>query len=267
MPVIHFLDVTNRDGVQTARTGLSKFGKTMVNFYLSKLGVAQSEAGFPFLFHEVPYIRANVALAEAGAFGGMRLSGWCRAVAADVERALPLGLRHYNLSISTSDQMIAHKFRGRLDRASVIAEMTGAVSAARAGGAETVGVNAEDGSRTDDGFLGEFAQAARDAGADRVRYCDTTGGDTPYRIRERFAKLASTVGIPVETHCHNDLGMAVAKAVVRDFSEAGLEDETARIRALTWPATARQHLHLFRVEQACPAVLTGPSAQNPPAHV
>ena len=59
MPVIHFLDVTNRDGVQTARTGLSKFGKTMVNFYLGKLGVAQSEIGFPFLFHEVPYIRAN----------------------------------------------------------------------------------------------------------------------------------------------------------------------------------------------------------------
>src|ERR1700733_2299581 len=85
VPTIHFLDVTNRDGVQTARTGLSKFGKTMVNFYLGRLGVAQSELGFPFLFHEVPYIRANVALAEAGAFGDLRLSGWCRAVPGDVE--------------------------------------------------------------------------------------------------------------------------------------------------------------------------------------
>ena len=174
MPSVHFLDVTNRDGVQTARTGLSKFGKTMINFYLGQLGVAQSEIGFPFLFHEVPYIRANVALAEAGAFGGLRLSGWCRAVTADVDAALAVasaagpvapGLRHYNLSISTSDQMIAHKFRGRLDRAAIIAEMTAAVAAARAGGAETVGVNAEDGSRTDAGFLLEFALAARDAGA------------------------------------------------------------------------------------------------------
>ena len=52
MPQVHILDVTNRDGVQTARTGLSKFGKTMVNVYLAKLGVAQSEIGFPFLFHE-----------------------------------------------------------------------------------------------------------------------------------------------------------------------------------------------------------------------
>jgi isopropylmalate/homocitrate/citramalate synthase len=213
MPRIHFLDVTNRDGVQTARTGLSKFGKTMVNFYLGRLGIAQSEIGFPFLFHEVPYIRAQVALAEAGAFGDLRLSGWCRAVRADVERSTELGLSHYNLSISTSDQMLRGKFRGRLDRNAVIREMVGAVRAARAGGAHTVGVNAEDGSRTDDGFLTEFALAAKEAGADRVRYCDTIGGDTPARIGERFAKLAQTVGMPVETHCHNDLGMAVANSV------------------------------------------------------
>src|SRR6266566_3045308 len=213
MPQVHFLDVTNRDGVQTTRTGLSKFGKTMVNFYLSKLGIAQSEIGFPFLFHEVPYIRANIALSEAGAFGPLRLSGWCRAVTADVERAAPLGLRHYNLSLSTSDQMIAHKFRGKLDRDSVITQMTAAVAAARAAGAQTIGVNAEDGSRTDDGYLLEFALAAKEAGASRVRYCDTIGGDSPGRIRERFGKLASAVGIPVETHCHNDLGMAVANSV------------------------------------------------------
>jgi homocitrate synthase NifV len=221
MPSIHFLDVTNRDGVQTARTGLSKFGKVMVNFYLGRLGVAQSEIGFPFLFHEVPYVRACVALGQAGAFGELRLSGWCRAVAADVESAVPLGLRHYNLSISTSDQMIVNKFRGRLDRAAIIGEMTAAVAAARAGlgraggaaGEYSIGVNAEDGSRTDEGYLTEFALAARDAGASRVRYCDTIGGDSPGRIRERFAKLASAVGIPVETHCHNDLGMAVANSV------------------------------------------------------
>ncbi|MFI6322522.1 hypothetical protein ACIBG8_33640 [Nonomuraea sp. NPDC050556] len=212
MAKVHFLDVTNRDGVQTARTGLSKFGKTMVNFYLGKLGVAQSEIGFPFLFHEVPYVRAQVALHEAGAFGELRLSGWCRGVVEDVDKALPLGLKHYNLSISTSDYMIQNKFKGRLDRAAIIGEMTKAVRAAK-DQAETVGVNAEDGSRTDDGFLLEFALAAKEAGADRVRYCDTIGGDTPDRIRERFARLATAVGLPIETHCHNDLGMAVANSV------------------------------------------------------
>ena len=38
VPAVHFLDVTNRDGVQTARTGLSKFGKTMINFAASSQG-------------------------------------------------------------------------------------------------------------------------------------------------------------------------------------------------------------------------------------
>lgn len=213
MPRIHFLDVTNRDGVQTARTGLSKFGKTMVNHYLGRLGVAQSEIGFPALFHEAPYIRTQVALAEAGALGGLRLSGWCRCVVADVEKALPLGLRHYNLSISTSDYMIQNKFRGQLDRAAVIRETTAAVRLAKQEGALTVGVNAEDGSRTDDGFLTEFALAAKEAGADRIRYCDTVGGDTPERIRGRSAGLATAVGLPIETHCHNDLGLAVANSV------------------------------------------------------
>jgi len=213
MARIHFLDVTNRDGVQTARINLSKLGKTMVNFYLGRLGVAQSEVGFPFLFHEVPYIRANLALAKAGAFGDLRLSGWTRAVVADVEASLPLGLEHLNLSISTSDQMIRNKFRGRLDHDAVIRQMVAATRTAKAAGVATVGVNAEDGSRTDDAYLTEFALAAREAGADRVRYCDTIGGDSPGRIRERFASLAATVGIPVETHCHNDLGMAVANSV------------------------------------------------------
>jgi homocitrate synthase NifV len=213
MPRIHLLDVTNRDGVQTARVNLSKFGKTMVNWYLGKLGVAQSEAGFPALFHEVPYLRANLALAEAGAFGELRLSGWLRAVPGDVEQAVPLGMRHMNLSISTSDQMITNKFRGRLDRAAVIGEMVKATQAAKQAGVLTVGVNAEDGSRTDDGYLTEFALAAREAGAERIRYCDTIGGDSPARIRERFARLATEVGLPIETHCHNDLGMAVANSV------------------------------------------------------
>ena len=213
MARIHFLDVTNRDGVQTARVNLSKFGKTMVNFYLGKLGVRQSEVGFPALFHEAPYIRANLALARAGAFGDLRLSGWVRAVPGDVEAAAPLGLAHLNLSISTSDQMIVNKFQGRLDRTAIVGEMVKATAAAKAAGVLTVGVNAEDGSRTDDGFLAEFAHAAREAGADRIRYCDTIGGETPAHIRERFARLAADAGIPIETHCHNDLGMAVANSV------------------------------------------------------
>src|SRR6202021_4012719 len=107
---------------------------------------------FPSLFHEVPYVRACLALAEAGAFGGLRLSGWCRAVPAAGEAAVAVtapsgrGLSHYNVSISTSDQMIAHKFRGRLDRGAIIDEMTAAGAGARAAGGGGTGGDAGGGS-------------------------------------------------------------------------------------------------------------------------
>lgn len=213
MARIHILDVTNRDGVQTARLSLAKFQKTMVNYYLSQMGVYQSEFGFPFLGNERNYLLANLELKEAGTFGAMRLGGWCRAVVQDVEQALALKVKDVNLSISTSDQMIAHKFMGRLDRSRVVKEMIDAVKLARSGRADTVGINAEDASRTDMNFLVEFALAGKEVGADRVRYCDTLGYDTPRTSYNRIKELAERTRMPVELHFHNDLGMAVANSI------------------------------------------------------
>ena len=145
--------------------------------------------------------------------GSLILEGWCRAIVADVSGALPTGVRDLNLSISTSDQMITKKFKGKLDREQVIKEMVEAVVCAKKGGVRTLGVNAEDASRTDLGYLIEFAQAAKEAGADRIRYCDTLGYDTPMSIYQRIKTLAEQVKIAIEQHCHNDLGMAVANSV------------------------------------------------------
>lgn len=215
MSKIYIIDVTNRDGVQTSRICLSKLEKTMINLYLSKMGVFQSEFGFPTTSHEINYLNANLKLARMGVFGEMRLGGWIRATEKDVALAFKQvpGLEHVNLSISTSDQMILYKFKGKLNHAGVIREMQGAVEAARGFGAKTVGVNAEDASRTRMEYLIEFGLAAKDAGADRLRYCDTLGYDSPFTIYERVKKLAEEVKMPIELHCHNDLGMAVATSV------------------------------------------------------
>jgi homocitrate synthase NifV len=62
-------------------------------------------------------------------------------------------------------------------------------------------------------YLIEFAQAAKKAGADRLRYCDTLGCDTPFSIYERIKLVAEAVQMPVEIHCHNDLGMVVANSI------------------------------------------------------
>ena len=206
---IHFIDVTNRDGVQTSRIKLSKFQKTMLNLYLSKIRVHQSEAGFPFTRHEHNYFLANLELAKLGAFGDMVISGWFRAIVPDVQAGLPTGVRDVNLSISTSDQMIRNKFMDRLDRDSVIKEMVDAVKVAKEHGIVTIGINAEDGSRTDLEYLTEFALAGQEVGAQRIRYCDTEGCDTPTSIYERISTLAKSTRMTIELHCHDDLGMAV----------------------------------------------------------
>ena len=212
-PKIYFIDVTNRDAVQASRHIMAKLQKTMLNLYLSEMGIHQSEFAFPTVRHEKNYIKGNLALQKMGIFGDLILEGWCRAIPSDVEESLSTGVRHLNISISTSDQMIKHKFRGKLDRDKVIKEMTEAAKYAKANGVKTLGVNDEDASRTQMGYLKEFAQAARDAGADRIRYCDTLGYDTPMSIHKRIHELAETVKIPIEMHCHNDLGMGVANSI------------------------------------------------------
>jgi len=213
MPQIRFIDVTNRDAVQASRIIMAKLQKTMLNLYLSEMGIYQSEFSFPTVKHERNYIQGNLELKESGVFSDLVLEGWCRALVSDVEASLSTGITDLNVSISTSNQMILHKFHGKLDRDSVIKEMVDAVHYARGHGASSIGVNAEDASRTDIAYLIEFAQAAKKAGADRVRYCDTLGCDTPTTIKERVSKLAEKSGVPIELHCHNDLGMAVANAV------------------------------------------------------
>ena len=215
MPKIYFLDVTNRDGVQTARLGLSKLEKTLINIYLNEMGVFQSEFGFPTTRHESIYLQANLELAEMGVLHPMRLEGWIRAIASDVESAFKLvpNIRHLNLSISTSDQMIKGKFQGRKTREDIINCMVEAVDAARALGAESIGVNAEDASRTDLDFLIKFGLAAKEHGADRFRYCDTLGYDNPFTIYETIKALSENVGMAIEQHCHGDLGMAVGNSI------------------------------------------------------
>ncbi len=213
---IYIVDVTNRDGVQTSRLGLAKLQKTMINLLLNDMGITQSEFGFPNTRHEINYLNANLQLVDRGVITKTKLSGWMRGLASDVYESFEKvpRLQHVNLSVSTSDQMIQGKFAGRKSKDDVIDTMTQAVEAALSCGALTVGVNAEDASRTDEEFLIRFAKAAKDHGAHRIRYCDTLGYDDPHTTYQRIFNLAQAVGIPVELHYHNDLGMAVANSVM-----------------------------------------------------
>ncbi|MDP3803979.1 MAG: homocitrate synthase [Candidatus Omnitrophota bacterium] len=211
---IYIVDVTNRDGVQTSRLGLAKLQKTMINMYLNDMGVAQSEFGFPVTRHETNYLNANVELVRLGVLKPIMLSGWIRAIKEDVEKARKMTqVENLNLSISTSDQMINGKFQGRVTKNDVIKMMVDAVRVARKLGFKYVAVNAEDASRTQLDYLIKFSKAAKKAGAQRLRYCDTLGYDDPFTIYDRVKALAQEVKLPIELHCHNDLGMVVACSV------------------------------------------------------
>ena len=76
-----------------------------------------------------------------------------------------------------------------------------------------VSVNAEDASRADMEFLLSFARTARDAGADRLRFCDTLGILDPFNTFMKIKTVIDVVGIDVEMHTHNDFGMATANAI------------------------------------------------------
>ena len=212
---IYILDVTNRDGVQTSRLGLSKLEKTVINILLNGMGVTQSEFGFPFTRHEANYLNANLELSARGVLKPIMLSGWCTSRLRDLEIGFQLvpSIRHLNISLSTSQQMIRGKFGGKLGWKDILDMMTAAVSLAYEKGAEHVAVNAEDSSRTELERLAEYGEAGIRAGAKRFRYCDTLGYDDPLTIYERVKKLAERLKIPIELHCHNDLGMAVANSV------------------------------------------------------
>ncbi len=216
MGKIYFVDVTNRDGVQTSRLGLAKLQKTIINLMLDDMGITQSEFGFPTTSHEINYLNGNLELVEREVITKTKLSAWMRGIAEDVElsfKNVPK-LKHLNLSQSTSEQMIHGKYLGKKTADDIIKMTCEAVECAVDKGAVTIGVNAEDASRSDIEYLIKYAKEAKKCGAHRFRYCDTLGYEDPQTTYDRIYQIAKVVEMPIELHFHNDLGMAAACSVM-----------------------------------------------------
>ena len=62
-------------------------------------------------------------------------------------------------------------------------------------------------------FLTTFIDAAKEAGADRFRYCDTVGVMEPFSIKDTIMKLYNRTKFDIEMHTHNDFGLATANAI------------------------------------------------------
>ena len=203
---LNICDTTLRDGEQTAGIVFANVEKIRIAKLLDEIGVPQIEVGIPAMGgDEKASIKriANMGL-EAS------ILGWNRASLEDISHSIDCDVDSIAISLSSSDVHIEHKLMK--DRGWVLDRIVESVEYAKAHGLY-ISVNAEDASRTDIDFMLEFARTARDAGAHRIRYCDTLGILTPADTYDRIKRLIDEVNLPVEMHTHNDFGMATANTI------------------------------------------------------
>ena len=203
---IKIVDTTLRDGEQTAGVVFANHEKITIAQMLSDLGVNQLEVGIPAMGG------AEKEAIKAICKKNLKPSimAWNRAVISDIEKSVECGVDAVAISISVSDIHIEHKLK--TTREWVIENMIKSVEFAKRNGLY-VSVNGEDASRADVNFLAEFMTAAKKAGADRFRYCDTVGIMEPFSTRNTIKELGARTNMDIEMHTHNDFGMATANAL------------------------------------------------------
>jgi len=207
-------DTTLRDGEQSPGASMTPAQKLRMAHQLDALGVDILEAGFP--------------ISSADDFAGVReiaravrrpvIAAMARATARDIEAAgaaLDSAERsRIHLVLGTSDIHLEHKLRITrsecLDRAAAMIEL-----ACRH--AHEVEFCAEDATRTDLAFLCEVVALAIEAGARIINLPDTVGYGHPAQIQAMFRTVRSCVpgidNVTLSTHCHDDLGFAVANSI------------------------------------------------------
>jgi isopropylmalate/homocitrate/citramalate synthase len=204
---VRFYDTTLRDGEQTVGVVLSPQQKLEIARHLDALGVSRIEAGFPRVSAEdgeaIQLMQAAGLKAE--------LWGFSRAVKADVEELIRLGLRASVIEAPTSD--IKLKAYG-ITRDEVLRRVSEAIAFAKQN-AITVAFFAVDGTRTDLEFLRRVYTLALEAGAAEIVVVDTIGACGPEAVEFLVRQTREWVGpqVPVHFHGHNDFGMATACAV------------------------------------------------------
>jgi len=204
-PPVRIDDTTLRDGEQTAGVVFSNHEKIRIAKLLDEVGVHQIEVGIPaMLGDEKETIKQIVEL-------GLETSilAWNRAVVKDIQHSLDCGVEAVAISMSASDIHIEHKLQK--SRQWVLDQIKTCVEFAKKHG-KYVSVNAEDASRSDLEFLLRFGEAAKEEGADRLRFCDTLGILDPFDTYNVISFLTKR-GLEIEMHTHDDFGMATANAI------------------------------------------------------
>jgi 2-isopropylmalate synthase len=209
---ITIFDTTLRDGEQSPGCSMNLEEKLCMAHQLDKLGVDVLEAGFPIAsdgdFEAVKAIASEVRRPI--------VAGLARATSADIDRAWQAvksaARPRIHVFLATSDIHLHYKLK--LTREQCIQQAVEGVRRARAYCAD-VEFSPEDATRTDLEFLCSVIEAVVEAGATTVNIPDTVGYAVPGDILRIIGAIVARVGDKaiVSTHCHNDLGLAVANSL------------------------------------------------------
>jgi 2-isopropylmalate synthase len=220
---IKIFDTTLRDGEQSPGCSMNLQEKMEVAQALVDLGVDIIEAGFPIAspgdFEAVREIANTIR-------GSSIICGLARCNDADIDRAwealkkAPQSRIHVFLATSA----IHREFKLKMTREEIVARAVAGVKRA-VGYCDDIEFSPEDAARTERDFLCQVVEAAIEAGATTVNIPDTVGYATPQEYGATIALLKNRVPnidkAVISTHCHNDLGLAVANSLAAVENGAG----------------------------------------------
>src|SRR3954469_22109654 len=215
MDTVQIFDTPLRDGEQSPGATLTRPEKIEIARHLEQMGVDIIEAGFPIAsegdFESVSAIAAEVTKSV--------VCGLARWRPKDVARAGE-GIRHAKMGrihIFCATSKIHREHKLKKGREEVIRISVESIKQALQY-TKDVEFSPEDASRTELDFLEEIVQAAIEAGATTINMPDTVGYATPKSYGEIFAHIRAKLntdarGVTLSSHCHNDLGLAVANSL------------------------------------------------------
>jgi 2-isopropylmalate synthase len=216
MDTVRIFDTTLRDGEQSPGGTLTLAEKLEVAKQLESLGVDIIEAGFPISsagdFESVVAIAAEVQTSV--------VCGLARCTPGDIDRAgeAVRGAAHPRIHLFLATSKIHREHKLRKGKADIVEMAVASIKQALAYTSD-VEFSPEDASRTEMEFLEEVTQAAAEAGATTINLPDTVGYATPSGYGRIFSHLLNKLpilkqrGIVLSSHCHDDLGMAVANSL------------------------------------------------------
>jgi 2-isopropylmalate synthase len=209
---VKIFDTTLRDGEQSPGISLDVAEKLEIAEQLARLGVDIIEAGFPIAspgdFESVEAIARSVR--------GPVITALSRTGFQDIDRAWAAvqHAEHPRIHVFIATSLIHMKKKLRMTEDQVKAEVVAGVSRARSY-TDDVEFSPEDGSRSDVDFMCDVLQLAVDNGATTLNIPDTVGYGVPEEFGALIAHIIDRVDgdYVVSTHCHNDLGLAVANSL------------------------------------------------------